>query len=347
MLLRSETVEQAIEGEQRGAFHKDVVMVERVAHDGTAPLAMVRKRRLDAGPARATVLLVHGFGQNRYTWHTSRRSFANHLAWAGFDVFNVDLRGHGRSRRLGASLPYALDAYVDDLPAFVDEALALSGHAGAFFVGHSMGGLVSLAAGATTLRDKTRGIVTIGTPYRFGRGSKMLAAVTGLAMAARSTGLLDRSPRVPMRVIGRHFAKRRALWDLPFLPMPIRAWRPGAMEREMLDEYLARAFDAATLAVAIHILKGGSESALVSQDLGADWGTAFELLDRPLCVIAGTHDLLAPPDSVRPAFERSRAHDKTYREFALGHIDLVMGRDAPHTVWPLVTQWLTSRSVPA
>jgi poly(3-hydroxyalkanoate) synthetase len=61
-------------------------------------------------------------------------------------------------------------------------------------------------------------------------------------------------------------------------------------------------------------------------------------------VIAGTHDMLAPPESVRPMYERSPSHDKTYREFPLGHIDLVMGRDAPQTVWPLVTQWLTSRA---
>ena len=69
----------------------------------------------------------------------------------------------------------------------------------------------------------------------------------------------------------------------------------------------------------------------------------FEWLDRPLLVVAGTHDTLAPPASVRPAYERSRSSDKTFRAFPLGHIDLIVGREAPLTVWPLVQTWLSRR----
>src|ERR1700712_2381436 len=111
MILQTEIVEQAVDGERRERFIKDVI----AARDGTYPIGMVRKRLLapakpvtsatasavpitrgsipppSAAPCRAAVLLIHGFGQNRYTWHTSRRSFANFLAAEGFDVFNLDL----------------------------------------------------------------------------------------------------------------------------------------------------------------------------------------------------------------------------------------------------------------
>jgi hypothetical protein len=47
---------------------------------------------------------------------------------------------------------------------------------------------------------------------------------------------------------------------------------------------------------------------------------------------------------VKPAYERSRSSDKTYREFPLGHIDMVLGRDAPFTVWPALRTWLEARA---
>ena len=51
-----------------------------------------------------------------------------------------------------------------------------------------------------------------------------------------------------------------------------------------------------------------------------------------------------PPASVEPAFQHSRARDKTYRVFPRGHIDLVVGRDSPTSVWPLLTAWLRARA---
>jgi fermentation-respiration switch protein FrsA (DUF1100 family) len=76
----------------------------------------------------------------------------------------------------------------------------------------------------------------------------------------------------------------------------------------------------------------------------SDYAARFESMDRPLLVIAGANDDLAPPASVRPAFTRSSAADKTYRVVPLGHIDLIVGRDAPLMTWSLVTRWLEKRA---
>ena len=339
MLLRSETVEQTIDGDQRAVFAKDVLMIP-----GEHPLGMVRKRLLGLAETRGAVMLIHGFGQNRYTWHNIHRSFSAYLAADGWDVFNVDLRGHGRSRRFGARRPRLLDDYIQqDLPAFVTEALAMSGQDKLFLVGHSMGGLIAYSVAGTLLRDRVRGVVTLGSPYRFGLGSRTLLAGSALASAVRFTGLGDENPAVPLRFLGKHLRKRAALWDLKALPMPIRPWSPGSTERAVLDDYLARAFDHTSLSVALDIVRAGQEAALKSLDGQTDYGVAFEMLQRPLLVVAGTHDLLAPPESVRPAYDNSRSRDKTYREFPLGHVDLVIGRAAPLTVWPLVRDWMDRR----
>ena len=339
MLLRSETVEQTIDGDQRAFFLKEVLMTA-----GKHPLGMVRKRLVGQETTLGTVLLIHGFGQNRYTWHNQHRSFSSYLAAAGWDVFNVDLRGHGRSRRFGSGRTRLLDDYIrHDLPAFVDEALSLSGHDKLFVVGHSMGGLIAYGVAGTTLRERVRGVVTLGSPYRFGLGSRTLLAISALASGVRFTGLLDQNIPMPLRYFGKHLRKRAGFWDLKSLPLPIRPWSPGSVERNVLDDYLSRAFDYTSLNVALDIVRAGQNSALKSLDGRTDFGVAFEMLAKPLLVIAGTLDSLAPPESVRPAYELSRSRDKTYREFPLGHVDLVIGREAPVTVWPLVQQWMARR----
>ncbi len=335
MILRTEIVEQTIDQSERGVFVKDVIMTS-----GRQPLGMVRKRRSEGG-TRGVVLLVHGFGQNRYTWHSSRRSFSSFLAAEGWDVFNVDLRGHGRSRKFGAPMPRNLDEYIqEDMPAFVEEALAISGRASLFLVGHSMGGLISYSVAGSGLRSRVAGLATIGSPYRFGQGSAMLLALRELAALLGVTGVFDANPALPVRLIGRHLYKRAALLDSSALPMPIRGWVPGGMEQDVIAEFLRRSFEHTTLAIALDIFKAGRGDGWKSLDGMTEYGTAFELLDRPLLVVAGTEDHLAPPDSVRPAFEASRSSDKTYRAFPFGHIDLVMGREATTTVWPLVRDWL-------
>jgi len=339
MILRTESVEQIVDGDERCTLVKQVVVTP-----GSQPLGMVRKRLPGPSEPRGTVVLVHGFAQNRYTWHMSRRSFSAYLASRGWDVFNVDLRGHGRSRRFGAEIPRILDDYItEDLPFCVEEASHLSSAERVFLVGHSMGGLLSYAAAATSVRDRVRGIVTLGAPYRFGLGSRTLNALAQLASAVHLTGLVDSGATVTLKGIARQLIKQRVIWDSSAVPIPIRAWLPGSVERELLEEYLGRAFDKTSVGVALAIMRAGQEAALKSHDGSIDYGAAFELLDRPLLVVAGTHDALAPPASVRPAYDRSRSTDKSYRAFPFGHIDLIVGREAPRTVWPLIETWLSRR----
>ena len=159
----------------------------------------------------------------------------------------------------------------------------------------------------------------------------------------RWTGLFDNNPAVPSRIVGRHLNRRKGLWNARLLPLPIRAWAPDTVEPDVLEEYLHRTFDRSTIAVALDILRAGRDHAFKSADGMIDYSTAFEILDRPLLVVAGSEDKLAPPASVRPAYERSRSRDKTYRTFPFGHIDLVVGKEATRTVWPLIRNWLARR----
>ncbi len=343
-ILRSEIVEQTIDRRSgtSGRFVKEVVLAR-----GDVPLSMVRKRSADGNDSRATVLLVHGFGQNRYTWHLPSRSFVNYLAKAGFDVFNLDLRGQGRSRLFGAQRPAKVHEYIEeDIPRALEEVRRTTGRDDVFMVGHSLGGLITYCA-APLATEMVRGMVSIGSPYLFTKGSGTLAFIGGFIALLDKLGIDIRNPPLPVRLIGQGLNAARFYMESPLYPINLRGWHAGAIEKDVLAEHLRLAFDLASLQVMVTMFrwKGQAFGGGPATDLdGLSYAERFERCTLPLLVIAGTSDDLAPPASVEPAFIRSRSPDKSYRELPLGHIDLVVGTQAPTMTWRIVERWLSQRA---
>lgn len=334
MILHGKIVEQRIDRDETSSFVKEIVLT-----GSRVPLAMVRKRAAGAHGTRAPVLLVHGFGQNRYAWHLPARSFANDLARAGFDVFNLDLRGHGRSRHFGARHCRGVEDYVqEDLPAAVEEIQSLSGGRSVWVVGHSLGGLVAYAS-APTLLGAVSGVVSIGSPYHFTRGSLTLGALT-FFVRALARAPLPNAP-LPLAPVGLAMHLLRRFAESPLYPIPLRGWHAGSCEPHVLEQHLRLAFDRAALAEMVDLFDWAVQRRFGGRE--SDYVERFEKMDLPLFVVAGANDDLAPPASVRPGFARSRARDKTYRVLPLGHIDLLVGRDAPLMTWSLVKGWLDKR----
>jgi len=338
LILYCRTLEQTVDRHERATFVKELVV-----SGGRVPLAMVRKRlAANGGGTRAPVLLVHGFGQNRYAWHLPARSFANHLACAGYDVFNLDLRGHGRSRHFGARSPRSVDEYIsEDLPIAIEEVLSHTDKRPPVLIGHSLGGLVSYAA-APKLAGAVAGIVSIGSPYHFARGSMSLQAITLFFEGLRRAGLPELGVPLPLYPVGAFMRTIRRIADSPFYPIPLRGWHAGSLEPHVLDQHLRLAFDRAGIAEMRNMFEWAAQKRFGGP--AQDYVERFEAMDLPLLVLAGTNDDLAPPASVRPAYERSRSKDKTYRTLPLGHIDLLVGRDAPLSIWPLVASWIEKRT---
>lgn len=375
MIIHSTVVEQTIDRDLRAKFDKELVVVRaEVPSDSAAaaavrpstfdldaldstppppledesagvPLAMIRKRLHGAKDTIAPVVLIHGYGQNRYAWHLPSRSLFCYLAHAGFDVFNLELRGHGRSRHLGAHPPRQVSSFVEhDVPAAIDEVQRLSGGRPVFLVGHSLGGLVSYAS-AAALKEKIAGVVTLGSPYQFSRGSLTLSLASMAAIA------IDR--RVPMghgvlplKPLSEAMRLMRGFIESPIFPLPIRGFAPKTLEPLVLSQHMALAMDTGSISVLRTMFLSAVEARRGGHPMGelAEYADEFEALDVPLLVIGGTKDDLAPPASVEPAFLRSRSTDKTYREFPHGHIDILVGRDCPQTIWPLIVTWLDKRA---
>jgi len=338
VIVYKRIVEQTVHHHERATFAKELVVTS-----GKAPLAIVRKRLAGCETQTlAPVLLVHGFGQNRYAWHLPSRSVSAYLARAGFDVFNLDLRGHGRSRHFSARTIHSVDDYItEDLPAAIDAVRKHSDGRPVFLVGHSLGGLVSYAA-APRLQGAVAGVASIGSPYEFTRGSRSLRALSVCFEGLRRARIPHVSGSASLYPVGQVLRSIRRVAESALYPIPIRGWHAGALEAHVLEEHLRFAFDHAGITELRTMFEWAADKKFGGR--ARDYADTFEQMDLPLLVIAGEHDDLAPPASVEPAYARSRSRDKSFCTVPFGHIDLLVGRDAPATTWATLTAWLTSRA---
>ena len=353
--VSTEEVEQLVHAGERVRLRKDVL-----EFDGRVGLVRKHPLRWRQKP----VILVHGFAQNRYTWHTSRRSLSASLAHHGFDTWNVELPGHGRSR--GSSSPERFETYVDTLADVIRAVTEETGQR-PFLVGHSLGGAVAYAA---STQAEVRGIVGIGALYHFARANPTLLALVRLSHAMAelpaqvsalgASGLRDFGDRTPSpgaafvkgilgginvrtHLAGRVLGRLYALSDVAGYALPVSGWAPGSMEPELLAERLEKGFDWTSTAVWFEMARWGATARFAYEDAWAQSRT-------PLLVMAGDLDHLALPDDARIAYDRTGATDRTFEVYDVlttgehwGHLDLVLGRHAPDHTWPALRAWMASR----
>lgn len=334
-------------------LRRDIVRV-RTADD--FPLALTHLAPLpaprDAGRP-PVALLVHGFGQNRYLFDMPGRSFAAHLALAGFHVYLLELRGHGLSRVRGGRYATAVIDYAElDLPAAVDAVRAR--HDGPLaLVGHSMGGVTCLVS-PDRVKEKCSALVAIAAPTHVGRdawGTRTVARVgAGLLRALGPTKLGGAFDTGRMASVLRHVLP---VMDAK-LPWPVHIWHPGETERALLRRYLEIAFEPEPRGVCFDFGRWTRGRVFDRTPGGESMWSRLRHMTLPALFVAGAEDKLTPPDSVQPGFGLVGSADKTWRVFGddggakpdlgrYGHIDLLLGQHAPLEVWPFITTWLRGR----
>lgn len=104
-------------------------------------------------PARAVVVFIHGAAHDHSVWALQTRFLAHH----GYSVLAVDLPGHGRSA--GPAL-----VSIDEQAAWLVELIEQAGARSVHLVGHSMGSLIALQAGAV-LQQCLASVTLVGTAF--------------------------------------------------------------------------------------------------------------------------------------------------------------------------------------
>jgi pimeloyl-ACP methyl ester carboxylesterase len=293
------------------------------------------------------IILCHGLGNNHRIFEFQPPlSLAVALSEAGFDTYAVDLRGAGGSGKApkGRRSDASFDDHVRlDVPALLTLVRERSGGAKAFWLGHSLGGLVALAAADAPTQEQLRGIITIGSPV-------FMDSLEARSIWALRLGLVLGYPR---RVHLDSIA-RLAVPFAGFAPSVLMEGmiRPGnvdaAVRRRALAHMIAPIWHGVIRQMAGWIRDG----VFRSLDGKIDYRERIAQLSVPLLSIGGSVDRLAPLDVVRRAHALAGSPDKTLLiEFPdhtdYGHGDLLVGRGAPLHVYGRIIAWLSEHATEA
>ncbi|MBU3750428.1 MAG: alpha/beta hydrolase [Mycobacterium sp.] len=128
--------------------------MQTVRFRGDGPLTLVGdewNRGADDAVGRPTILLLHGGGQNRFSWKNTGQI----LAERGFHVIALDARGHGDSDRAPCGR-YSVHALAADIAAVLEQV----GHP-VVIIGASMGGLTGILAASSAGPQRVTGLVLV------------------------------------------------------------------------------------------------------------------------------------------------------------------------------------------
>ncbi len=291
---------------------------------------------------RGSILLIHGFAQNRMTWHSRQQSLVYRLADRGWDVYCAELRGHGLSRPTSRCATTLADYFALDLPAI------MAGFSGAHrggpkvVIGHSLGGLMAAQLGlwyGATLA----GVALLASPGRVRLG-RQFALARLLPRARRYLPGFQLLSGLPFRLdwIGfasAYVAARRGEAAATF---PVSPWAPGSMEDEFLVDWLRHGFDVTGWGVVTELAAWGEDGRLTVAGVSEDLISGFGDIKGPVLLFDGALDEIVPrAQALVPSHFPSAL--VTHRQVeGFGHCDLILGTAAPRLVWPHMESWLAT-----
>lgn len=135
----------------------DREIVEFHGENGLSLIADEWNRGNSQSVDRPTILMLHGGGQNRFSWKHTGQILADH----GFHVIALDARGHGDSDRSPVA-EYTVDAFSTDVGHVLDEIARPVA-----IVGASMGGLTGIQVAHQAGPAKVSALVLVDVVPRF------------------------------------------------------------------------------------------------------------------------------------------------------------------------------------
>lgn len=291
--------------------------------------------RAAGGGRREPVILCPGLLSNRFVVDLDEEhSLARFLRRRGFDVWVMELRGHGRSRRSGTGgvrpFDWTIDDYVrTDLPVVVEHVRRVTGAEKVHWFGHSLGGMILYAACA----------LSPDLPIR----SAAMGDVPGSFQDDRRPGRLGMAyvrliPAVPPALVIPFTLVLGLLSPALFLP------RYGLRRRHTLLRVVANGIvDFGASKVAHQLIGMIERRRFTSADGITDYESGVARLGFPVLQLAAV-SRRSPEAVVRALIDNARVADKTYlrlgRSEGFGedytHFTLLLGERAPQEIFPVV-----------
>jgi pimeloyl-ACP methyl ester carboxylesterase len=305
--------------------------------------SLALSRRLPRGtPRRVPVLLVHGIAANHLCLDFPRDglSLPAFLADAGFDCFSLDLRGHGRSRRMRRDAPrrWDVDTYAEeDVPAALDAIRRETGSAEVLYVGHSQGALLGMMA-CQMMPERIAGLVAMASPIRF-RSGTVAAQLVRFGLGA--TGGLN-------RFLARSLSPLSGVFHPPVSQAVVNTRN---VARPVYRRVLVNVVENINAGVLQQFGSWIKDDAFCSRDGAIDYRAGLAHCRQPALFVGAALDQLAPPDVVAEAHALWGGEKELFIAGLdagcfcdYGHTDILFGRTAPQDVFPRIREWLLARS---
>lgn len=309
----------------------------------------VHVRRAPVRRFEEPVLLCHGLAANRFTFDFEPPySVAHYLAEAGFDCFSVEWRGTGHSRRPPPGrrfTDFTIDDHIlQDGPALLELALRETGAKRAFWLGHSLGGLVGYAVAQGPEASKLAGLLVLGSPVHF-KSEPFLRTLISMGVRAAWPASFRQEWMS---------ASMAPFLGYVTLPLSDLLVNPEHIPPRIQRQVYANMMSSMSRKVLLQFQDWIEHDAFRSFDRTTDWRAGIARLQLPVLVMGGSADRLATAENVEAQYALLTAPDRTLHVFGrdhgdkmdYGHGDLVFGTGAPLEVYPLIRQWLEAHATP-
>ncbi len=275
-----------LEGKLTGRFGT------RLYHQGWVP----------SGTPRAVIVLMHGMADHggRY------QNLVNALVPAGYSVYAIDLRGHGKSEGKRCCVRRFED-FIADLDGFINIIGSTIPRPAVFLAGHSMGGIISTAY-AQEHQKKLSGLIL---------------SAPALKAGASFTSLHKKMARI-LSVLAPNLGVAKL--DAAGLS------RDPAVVKAYLEDPL--------------VYTGKISARLGAELLKAIEGTMpprMKDIKLPVLIMHGTSDVLSDPQGSKIAYESVSSSDKSLKYFH-GFFHEIFNDPERELVFADMREWLAAHS---
>ena len=308
-------------------------------------LSLKRFRLYKREPRPLPVILIHGLLVNSTFLDFGRASLAEYLAEAGFDVWNLSLRGTGRSLNpLGwGKKPWNLDDILkSDLPAVIEHVRKEAGGAEVLVVGYELGGALALAHVGRSPGHGVAGVVSVAAPMSFDSPDQ-----DWLDTLLK----LDRVPLLRSSLLHMNSSGlNRLLFFMPWFEDAF--YNRKNMAQSVRQELLDTALTPVNPGVLDQIVTTVERDEFVSADGKTSYRDTLSGITIPVLLVGGGADSIAPPEALRQVYRELGSEDRDLMIFwpdpgedmSYGHFDLILGRKAKDEVFPLIRKWLEAKA---
>ncbi|MCA9618013.1 MAG: alpha/beta fold hydrolase [Myxococcales bacterium] len=294
-------------------------------------------------PRTRPLLIVPGYGMNSFifSFHPRGTSLERCLAEAGYEVWAMDLRGQGQSRRERRRAGHAgLDTYATiDLPAAAERVLAATQTTSKdlCLIGCSLGGTLACAYLAHAPNHRVGAFISMGAPLSWKEVHPMLK-------------IAFRSPRIAgaFRLTGTRALVRAGFPILRHAPSLLGLYmNPATIDTSRMHEMAATVEDPEP--------RVNREIAewIRARDLtirGVNVTRAMSRMNLPLLVVVARQDGIVPEPTALTVAEAWGGPDVEILKVGTGdnwyaHANLFVADDAPHLVFEPIIRWLRRREM--